>query len=160
MILKTKNPINFDQWIEQASKFTQGLDSLITRNIPEKTDLSGSAEIQVNVLQPLYKGFKGEVTYRQHFKRIISIQEYNDEGVAIGDPVDTEIDQSLDIIKYIKIIEKQEANAIFQQVDQMVDPSIVGFDRDEAKIMTAILLDVVAHGTFGGLKAEDYDQIF
>lgn len=157
MIVKTKSPINFQQWVDQASRFTRGDDNLIVRNIPENTLTSGIAEIRVRIEQPLYLGFKGIVTYLQHFTKDVLVDEFDGNGDLTGNKISETISHTLEVIKYNRVIPANIADPIFQQAETMIDQSLVGFEKDKAVIIQAILNDVVFHGTFGGLTADDYE---
>lgn len=157
MIVRTKEPISFNQWVTQASKFTQADVNLIVRNLPQNTDTSGVAEIRVNVLKPIYQGFEGIITYVQTFTKEVLVDEFNDNGDPTGEQVTQTIQQSIEIIKYRRVIDVATADFIFQQLDQTIDPAIVGFARDRAVVMAAIVADIVQNDTFEGLTAADYD---
>lgn len=154
MKLKTINPITYAQWLAQAERFTKGKDSLITRNLPENTTKSGIAEILIDIKKPLFNGFEAVITYRQNFTKTVEQPIFDAQGLPTGQTEMVEIDRILDVISYVERLDYATINATLQQVDPLIDPALVGLDRQKATVARAILLNVVQHTTFGLTEAD------
>jgi len=158
MKFKTLQPITYTKWLEQAGRFTRGKDSLITRNLPENTDKSGIAEIHVDIIKPLLNGFQAIITYKQYFTKTVEVSTFDRDLNPDGETNLIDIDNLINVISYQEQMDYATINSILQQIDPLIDPSIVGLDRLKATVARAILLNVVQHKTFE-LQESDWEII-
>ena len=145
MKLRTKVNITPEQWQEQASRFSKITDQVNKLTFP-KTDVTNlHAEIEMNVVQPLTKGFKGHVTYTQFFE------------VPIGETTTT---KSHVVVDYYEIIPRDMANVMISQFTDAVPSELTAYlDIQDWIIEQAFIQQVVSKNTFGGLTANDYELI-
>lgn len=156
MRIVTNQDIDFDTWVYQASKFTNGTRQLQLRNLPQNTPTSGKAEILIDIQQPIYEGFDAIITYVQNYTKEVLVDELDENSLPTGNQVLEVRDFKIPIIRYSRIIDVASADALFQSVDATIDASYVGFQRTRLVVLQAILNDVVLNQTFNGLLASDY----
>ena len=145
MKLRTKVNITPEQWQEQASRFSKITDQVNKLTFP-KTDVTNlHAEIEMNVVQPLTKGFKGHVTYTQFFE------------VPIGETTTT---KSHVVVDYYEIIPRDLANVMIDLIKDKAPSDLTAYlDIQDWIIKESFLNQVVSKNTFGGLQKSDYELI-
>ena len=160
MKLKTKQPINFDTWIEQIKKFTSGNTNIISTNFPVNTTDMGVAEICITMDKPLHEGFSGTICYIQHYSETKpGLKEvYTEEGGDV-EMQDVTTHYTQDVITYKREMSYEDTNALVVVMESNLPSELVGLDRLKEIVIQGVLADAVGHNTFGGLLAEDYEVI-
>ncbi|QQV90421.1 hypothetical protein Harreka1_14 [Olleya phage Harreka_1] len=156
MKITTTVDIDFDTWVNQASRFTRGDDNLNTRNIPENTLTSGKAEIHVELLKPLIEGFSANIKYVQNFtvqeeSFVINNETSLTESIGLVDKP-----KSLEVISYKKEVPYDDVNIMLQEIDALLDAKMSGLERLKAQVMKGVVLDIVGHSSFMGLTEDQY----
>ena len=152
MKLKTKNPVTIQQWKDQAERFAKVSDKGFNPIFPKSDANEMSAIIEMEIVQPLQKGFKGRVVYIQQFEDII--QSNNEAGELIQTP----ILKQHKVVDYFEQMTRQEADALFAFYEPDVPNDIVSYlDKQDWIIEQAFIGQVVQRNTFGGLGVDDYE---
>lgn len=142
MKLKTLQPVTEAQWLEQAKRFSRITDITNQHNYPKTGVDNLHAEISLDVVQPLTKGFKGHVIYKQFFE------------VPAGET--TTVKEHV-VVDYYEIIPRDMANLMLDQFSVNVPTEITSYiDKQDWIIEQAFINQVVTKQTFGTLTAEDY----
>ena len=152
MKLKTINPITIQQWKDQAERFAKVSDKGFNPIFPKSDANEMPAIIEMQIVQPLTKGFKGRVIYYQQFEEII--ESKNEAGETIQTPV---LKQHK-VVDYYENMTRQEADALFAFYEPNVPDTITSYlDKQDWIVEQAFIGQVVQRNTFGGLGVNDYE---
>lgn len=142
MKLTTKSNITEEQWEEQARRFAKITDKVNSLTFPKTGVNNLKAVIEMEVVQPLSKGFKGRVKYIQHFE------------VPVGE---TTTERTHTVVDYYEIIPRDMVNVMMSQfTDHIPEDKTAYLDIQDWIIEQAFIQQVVTKQTFGDLTAEDY----
>jgi len=142
MKLKTKVNITSDQWKEQAERFSKITDKVNKLTFPKTGINNLHAEIQVEILQPLSKGFKAQVKYIQHFEKPVG---------------ETTTDAQHVVVDYYERIPRDMVNVMISQFTDAIPSELTAYlDIQDWIIKQGVLQQIVSKNTFGGLIADDY----
>lgn len=142
MKLTTKVNITSEQWKDQAERFSKITDKVNKLTFPKTGVTNLHAEISMEVMQPLTKGFKGHVIYRQFFEEIINETPVTRENV---------------VVDYYEIIPRDMVNVMIAQFTDSVPAELTAYlDIQDWIIEQAFINQVVTRQTFGTLTADDY----
>ena len=152
MKLKTKQPITIKQWKQQAERFAKVSDKGFNPIFPKSDANEMPAIIEMQIVQPLTKGFKGRVVYTQQYEEIIKSE--NEAGKLIQTP----ILRQHTVVDYYETMTRQEADTLFAFYEPDIPDSITTYlDKQDWIIEQAFIGQVVQRNTFGGLGVNDYE---
>lgn len=153
MRLTTIPNITTEQWKAQAERFSSIVNNTNMLTFPKKGVTNLKAIIEMNVVQPLGKGFKGHVKYIQQFEKIVEVPDPENEGQTV--PISTT--ESHKVVDYYEIITRETVNVMIAQFTPLVPSDITDYlDIQDWIIQQAFINQVVSKETFGGLTAADY----
>lgn len=142
MKLTTKSNITSEQWKAQAERFSKITDKVNLLTFPKTGVTNLHAEISMEIMQPLAKGFKGHVIYKQFFEEILN---------------ETPVAREHVVVDYYEIIPRDMVNVMISQFTDDVPSELTTYlDVQDWIIQQAFLAQVVSKKTFGNLTKEDY----
>ena len=151
MKLITKRPITTKQWKNQAERFSKITDKINYLTFPKTRVNEMPAIIKMQIVQPLFKGFKGRVTYIQQFEEIIKTENEAKELTQ------TAILREHQVVDYYEKMTREEMNDLFAFYEPDVPNEIKSYlDRQYWIIQQAFIGQVVQRKTFGNLGIDDY----
>ena len=153
IILKTTEPISYSQWIAQAGRFNKPGERFLNNPMPIKvadTNDDRFATIEIAWDKPLEDGFRGVITYRQHYAVIETTQDYDDDMITpIGEPYEKEVVKSHQMVKYNMAMSAAQMNALISAAMPNVPVEITGFfDRLIYCIGIIAIADAESYNTF------------
>jgi hypothetical protein len=163
MKLTTKQSITFEDWINQVKRFADYEYNIINATLPKDTATGGKAEIKLTINTLTYPKFDGVVEYVQNWETLITVPNFE---TATGEQNGTKevIQKHSKVVLAYKLQKNyEEIQAILDAVDPLINPDLTGKARLEAKVMKAVVLDVVGHHTFtttehpNGLPESEYE---
>ena len=169
MKLTTKQNITFEEWLNQVKRFADYEYDIITATLPKDILTSTKAEIKLTIKSLIYPRFDGVVEYIQNWETFINVPTFDDNGDKIVDANGDDVLQAISqpqrkvVLSYKVKKSYEEIQGILDAVDPLIDINLVGKARLEAKVMKAIVLDVVGHHTFtteafpSGLPETEYN---
>ena len=154
MKLKTLNPVTIQQWKDQAERFAKVSDKGFNPIFPKSDANEMPAIIEMQIVQPLTKGFKGRVIYYQQFEE--TIESTNEAGETTQTPVL----RQHQVVDYFEQMTRQEADALFAFYEPNVPSDITSYlDKQDWIIEQAFIGEVVNRNTFNSLGVNDYQLI-
>ena len=173
MKLTTKIKISFKEWMSQMQRFADYEYPLIESRLPndlkkliaENKAEDGFAEIKLNIKSLCYPRFEAVVEYVQNWNTFINVPTFDDAGEANGSENITQPNRKV-ILSYRLKMTYEEIESTLEAVEPLIDQSLEGKERLEAKMIKAMELDVLSHYTFvtdeypNGLPAEQYTKSY
>jgi hypothetical protein len=142
MKITTNRSITSEEWKAQAERFSLITDRVNKLTFPKTGVTNLHAEIQVEILQPLSKGFKAQVKYIQHFEKPVG---------------ETTTDAQHTVVDYYERIPRDMVNVMISQFTDNIPSELTAYlDIQDWIIQQGVLQQIVSKQTFGGLTANDY----
>jgi hypothetical protein len=155
MNLTTIPNVTNQQWKEQAERFAKITDNVNSLTFAKSGVNEMPAIIELEIVQPLTKGFKGRVKYIQQFQEIIETSEQTPILDADGNPtfettiIQTPTTRRHVVVDYYENITKDMISLMFDQVIQAVPVEIDSYmDKQDWCIKYLFLQQVVSKLTF------------
>jgi hypothetical protein len=149
MRLQKTIPIDHPTWVEQALRFSKIADVLSAQKFPIKDVAPQVAEIDLDILQPLSKGFVGRVRYIQNIVVQQEVPILDAEGLPTDQTETIDTTKEHVIVDYIERMSVQEISAALDQVQPLIPNDITGYmQRQEWCVRFIFLQTVVAKSTF------------
>lgn len=143
MKVKTINPVSAEQWLDQVQRFAKVSKNVSQNNVPKTEVTNLQAEIEVDILKPLTKGFEAKVTYYQQFEKPIGETTTNVKHL---------------VVQYIERIPRDMLNVMISQFTDNIPSELTDYlDIQDWIIEQGVLKQIVDRNTFGGLTADDYE---
>ena len=142
MKVKTINPVSAQQWLDQVQRFAKVSKNVSKNNVPKTEVTNLHAEIEIDILEPLTKGFEAKVTYYQYFQKPFE---------------ETTTDVKHLVVQYIERIPRDMVNVMISQFTDNIPSELTDYlDIQDWIIEQGVLQQIVSKHTFGGLLAQDY----
>ena len=142
MKITTKQNITAEQWKEQAGRFSKITNKVNLLTFPKTGVNNLKAVIELEIVQPLTKGFRGRVKYIQHFEEEIA---------------ETTTERTHTVVDYYEVIPRDMVNVMIDQFTTNIPSELTAYlDIQDWIIEQAFIQQVVTKQTFGDLTAEDY----